>query len=93
MDGLQVGTKVDKGTTQQQAPQGPDDEKAQTQQVAGAEGGDGAAKAQADYEAALRERDERIAALEGEVAEASKTAESAEKLRKEMDKLCRQDEE
>ena len=93
MDGLQVGTKVDKGTTQQQAPQHPDDEKAQTQQVAGAEGGDGAAKAQADYEAALRERDERIAALEGEVAEASKTAESAEKLRKEMDKLCRQDEE
>lgn len=50
--------------------------------------GDEADKARADYEAALRERDERIAALEGEIAEAAKTAESAE-----IDELRRQGEE
>ena len=50
----------------------------------GGEGGDALARARAGYEAALRERDERIAALEGEIAEAAKTAESAEKLRAEM---------
>ena len=38
---------------------------------------DGAAQARADYEAALRERDARIAELEGEIAEAAKTAEGA----------------
>lgn len=43
---------------------------------------DGAAKARADYEAALAE-------LEDEIAEAAKTAEGAEKLRAEMDELCR----
>lgn len=49
---------------------------------------DGAlAQAREDYEEALRERDKRIAALEGE------TAESAEKLRSEMDELRRQGEE
>lgn len=47
----------------------------------------------ADYEAALRERDERIEALEGDIAEAAETAESADKLRKEMDELRRQGEE
>ncbi len=55
--------------------------------------GDAAAQACADYEAALKERDERIAALEGEIAEAAKTAEGAEKLRAEMDELRRQGEE
>lgn len=55
---------------------------------------DGAlAQAREDYEEALRERDKRIAALEGEIAEAAKTAESAEKLRSEMDELRRQGEE
>ncbi len=57
------------------------------------DGGDAAAQACADYEAALKERDERIAALEGEIAEAAKTAEGAEKLRAEMDELRRQGEE
>lgn len=59
------------------------------------EAGDGGALSQAreDYEAALKERDERIAALEGEIAEAAKTAESAEKLRAEMDELRKQGEE
>lgn len=50
-------------------------------------------QAREDYEEALRERDKRIAALEGEIAEAAKTAESAEKLRSEMDELRRQGEE
>ena len=38
---------------------------------------------------ALKERDERIAALEGEIAEAAKTAEGAETLRAEMDEFKR----
>lgn len=59
----------------------------------GGEGGDALERARADYEAALKERDERIAALEGEIAEAAKTAESAEKLRAEMDELRRRGDE
>ncbi|MBM6942629.1 hypothetical protein [Collinsella intestinalis] len=75
-------------------PQAQGDEAAA--QVAGGAGGigaDDADKARADYEAALRERDERIAALEDEIAEAVRTAESAERLRAEMDELRRQGEE
>ena len=53
----------------------------------------GISQARADYEAALKERDERIAALEGEIAEAAKTAENAEKLRTEMDELRRKGDE
>ena len=56
-------------------------------------GGDNAAKARADYEAALKVRDEKIAELEGEIAEAAKTVESAERLRAEMDELRRQGDE
>ena len=59
----------------------------------GGEGGDALARARSDYEAALAERDERIAALEGEIAEAAKTAESAEKLRADMDELRRRGDE
>ena len=40
-----------------------------------------------DYKALLAKRDERIAELEASVAEAAKTAETAEALRAEMDKL------
>lgn len=54
---------------------------------------DVAAKAQANYETALKERDERIAALEGEIAEAAKTAESAEKVCAEIDELRRRGDE
>lgn len=53
-------------------------------------GSDAAGKARAEYEAALKERDARIAELEGEITEAAKTAESAERLRAEMDELRRQ---
>ena len=75
-------------------PQAQGDEAAAQQvQVTGDAGSADADKARADYEAALKERDERIAALEGEIAEAAKTAENAEKLRAEMDELRRQGEE
>ena len=78
-------------------PQAQGDE-ATSQQVqvtggAGDAGGDDAAKARADYEAALKERDARIAELEGEIAEAAKTAEGAEALRREMDELRRKGDE
>lgn len=77
-------------------PQAQGDEAAAQAQVtsnAGGAGGDDGTKVRADYEAALKERDERIAALEGEIAEAAKTAESAEWLRAEMDELRKQGEE
>lgn len=95
MDGLQdKAQQVDEGAAQE--PQNP------PSQVSGGEDGTGGiepkddggvAQARADYEVALKERDERIAALEGEIAEAAKTAESAERLRTEMDELRRQCEE
>lgn len=93
MDGLQDEAKqVDEGAAQE--PQGA------PAQVSGADGAavgtkvdDGVAQARADYEAALREREERIAALEGEIAEAAKTAEGAEALRREMDELRRRGDE
>lgn len=62
----------------------------QAKQIADNESSNIAAKARADYKAVLKERDERIAKLEDEGAE---TAESAEKLRAEMDELRRQGEE
>lgn len=75
-------TQGDQAAAQAQVTDGP-----------GGAGGNAADKARKDYEAALEERDARIAALEGEIAEAAKTAESAEALRKEMDELRRQGEE
>lgn len=89
MDGLQDGTKVDEGAAQQQ----PKPQDGQAQQAKAQVEPDGAAKARADYEAALKERDARIAELEGKIAQAAKTAESAEKLRAEMDELRRQGDE
>lgn len=93
MDGLQDEAKqVDEGAAQQ--AQGAPTQVSGDDGAAAAPGADdGATKARADYEAALKERDERIAELEGEIAEAAKTAESAEKLRAEMDELRRQGEE
>ena len=82
-------------------PQASVDQAAQAAMTAGLHGssttgGDDAAaleQAHKDYEAALAERDERIAELEGEIAEAAKTAEGAEKLRAEMDELRRKGDE
>lgn len=93
VDGLQDETKQgDEAATKQ--PGAQDDghgEAAQTQ--VGPAGDVAADQARSDYETALKERDAKIAALEGEIAEAAKTADAAEKLRAEMDKLRRQGEE
>ena len=90
MDGLQDGTQqIGEGAAQRQ----PEPQDGQAQQAEAQVEPDGAAKARADYEAALKERDARIAELEGEIAQAAKTAESAEKLRAEMDELQRQGDE
>ncbi len=93
MDGLQDEAKFEEQGAQQQASQRDDQGEASQAQVSAAAGGDAAAKARADYEAALKECDERIAELEGEIAEAAKTAEGAEKLRAEMDELRRRGDE
>lgn len=86
MDGLQDEARLEEqGEQQQQA--------SQAQVSSAAAGGDAVAQAREDYEAALKERDERIAALEGEIAEAAKTAEGAEALREEMDELRRKGDE
>lgn len=61
--------------------------------VGGTAGTDPAERARADYEAALKERDARIAELEAGIAEAARTAEGAEALRAEMDELRRAGEE
>ena len=93
MDGSQDETKLIDEGAQQQASQRDDQGEASQAQVSAAEGGDAAAQARADYEAALAEHDARIAELEGEIAEAAKTAEGAEALRKEMDELRRRGDE
>lgn len=78
-------------------PQAQGDQAAVTAGLQGAnvagDGGDAVARAHKDYEEALAERDARIAELEGEIAEAAKTAEGAEALRREMDELRRKGDE
>lgn len=88
MDDVQDETKQsDEAATQQ--PGAQDDGRGEaTQAQVGP-----AAQARSDYEAALKERDAKIAVLEGEIAEAAKTADAAEKLRTEMDELRRQGDE
>lgn len=71
------GEGAGKGAQTQVAgePQAQGDEAAAQQvQVTGGAGGDDAGKARAGHEAALAERDARIAELEGEISEAPKTA-------------------
>lgn len=93
MDGLQDETKQgDEAATQQPGAQGDGHGEAAQAQV-GPAGDDAAAQARSDYEAALKERDAKIAELEGEIAQAAKTADAAEKLRAEMDELRRQGDE
>ena len=69
----------------EQEPQG---DEAAPQQVDGSDVGT-AADGGADYAALLAERDAKIAALEADIAQASETAEAAERLRAEMDELRR----
>ncbi|WP_417134900.1 hypothetical protein [Rubneribacter badeniensis] len=91
MDGLQDETNqgVEGSVQRQPEPQGD----GRAQQAAQVEADGDAAKARMDYEAALKERDTKIAELEGQIAEAAKSAESAEKLHAEMAELKRRGEE
>ena len=91
MDGLQdEAQRVDKGTARQAQVSGGEDA------AVGSAGGEdaatasdeGIARARGGYEAALAERDAKIAELEKSIADAAKTAESAE-----MNELRRQGEE
>ena len=99
--GLFMGGENDGAAAQAQVagePQTQGDQAAQAALTAGlqgasAAGGDAVEQAQRDYETALAERDVRIAELEGEIAEAAKTAEGAERLRAEMDELRRRGDE
>ena len=96
-----MGGETDGAAAQAQVagePQTQGDQAAQAALTAGlqgasAAGGDAVEQAQRDYETALAERDVRIAELEGEIAEAAKTAEGAERLRAEMDELRRKGDE
>lgn len=90
MDGMQDKTKPDDEGSKQTGPQDNEQDQATREQVGSK---DAAGVADEDYEAALRERDARIAELEGEIAEAARTVESAEALRKEMDELRRRGDE
>ena len=55
----------------------------EAQQVSGAEDGDG----DAEYRAALADRDKKIAELEAQIADAAKTVESANALAKQIEEL------
>lgn len=61
----------------------------QAPQAPGGAGAPGATALEAELEAAIAARDERIAELEEGIAEAARTAEGAERLRAEMDELRR----
>lgn len=61
MDGLQDETRLEEQGARQQAPQRDGQVEASQAQVSAEATGDAAAQARADYEAALAERDARIA--------------------------------
>ena len=91
MDGENDGAKA-QGAAQAGA-QGEDAQVAQAQLTGDTEAVDDANKAREEFGAAHADRDARIAELEGQIAGTAKTAESAEKLRAEMDELRRQGDE
>lgn len=81
MDGLQDEAKrVDERAARQAqvSGEGAAVGGAGNEKAAPAAADEGVARARADYEATLKERDERIAELEYEIAESAKTAEGAE---------------
>lgn len=85
MDGEAGGSQEEKDAQGSQARQQPgrqEDAQAQQPQESGA----------ADYESQIAERDERIAALEAQVADAAKSEQAAEALRKEIADLKAQGE-
>ena len=92
MDGEVNGTETT-GEEQQgvQGDQALGDEQPQqqTEKVSGGEGAgvDNSAGADAEYRAALADRDKKIADLEGQIAEAAKSVESANALAKQIEEL------
>ncbi len=81
-NGGQEATQGAQGQTQQQGQEQQETQQGQSQ-VGGSE---------TDYEKQIAERDEKIAALEAQVAEAAKNAEMAEQLRGEIAELKAQGE-
>lgn len=80
----QQGQQVEPEGGEQQ-PQQPVEQQAQE---VGAGGGDGdGGDVDAEYKAALADRDKKIAELEAQIAEASKSVESANELAKQIEKL------
>ena len=100
MDGEQNGTQTQQGAQQQEQQEQTSQQQAgQQQEAQGKHAKETAADAPAGggvdakaYEAQLAERDSRIAELEGQVAEASKSAEAADGLRAEIAALKEQGE-
>jgi len=82
MDGEANGTQEAQGQEEQQQAQEA------SAQVDNPAHGENASKP--DYEALIAERDEKIAALEAQVADAAKSAEAAEALRGQIEELRRQ---
>ncbi|MBP3886001.1 MAG: hypothetical protein J6D54_13830 [Olsenella sp.] len=82
MDGENTngGQEATQGGTQEQEVQGQQQEPQGSQEVGGGNAG-------TDWEAQIAQRDQRIAELEGQVAEAAKNAEAADKLRGEISEV------
>ena len=95
MDGEQNGTQTSGEEQQgQQIEQTAGNEQPQQQAQEVMNGGDGddaesgdANKAEAEYRAALADRDKKIAELEAQIAEAAKSVESANALAKQIEEL------
>lgn len=79
------------GGTEAQDAQGSQ-AREQQGQAQGSEGKQPQVGGAPDYERAIAERDEKIAALEAQVADAAKSAEAADELRKQIDALKAQGE-
>lgn len=89
MDGETNGNQETTQGAENQAQQEQQQEGTQAQQEVGSDAGNGDVT---DWEKQIAERDARIAELEGQVAEAAKTAEAAEKLRGEVAEVKAQSE-
>lgn len=94
MDGEQNGTQEQQGAQQEQGQRQAAQQQGAEAQGAGeaAAGGGASGNRREDFEAQLAERDSRIAELEGQIADAAKSAEAAEGLRAEIAALKQQGE-
>lgn len=89
-DGMQTQGEEQQGVQGGEAA-GADQSGQEVQQVGGGEGAEGdggkAAGSDAEYRAALADRDKKIAELDAQIADAAKTIESANALAKQIEKL------